>query len=199
MNISIDSLLSYNIPNFKLITRNSTTIGARGQTLSAPKRRWILAKMRAAGISTIIDLRAGDSSNSFHDACKEAGLNFLHFPIDKFRTPSALIIKNLLTFIRTIDAGGFYIACALGLHRTDIALSVYYLFNPKAHEPPVLYGHIRDGKLKYDDIFQRAGSIYHDLTEADKNHLGWDDTFDKEFINRKRTLLEYQVKYFCMA
>ena len=146
--------------------------------------------MRAAGISTIIDLRAGDSSNSFNDACKDAGLDFLHFPIDKFRTPSALIIKNLPTFIRTIDAGGFYIACALGLHRTDIALSVYYLFNPEVCEPPVLYGRVRDGKLKYDDIFQRAGSIYHNLTDADKILLGWDDAFDNEFHNRKKILLK---------
>ena len=193
--INIDILSSYNIPNFKVITSNSITIGARGQTLSAPKRRWILEKMNSAGISTIIDLRAGDSSNSFHNACNEAGLSFLHFPVDKFRTPSAVIIENLPSFIKAIDTGGFYMSCALGLHRTDIALSLYYIFNPLAQEPPVLYGHFRDGKLWYDDIFQRIGSIYHSLTEADKKHLGWDDTLDKEIVSRKRNLIEHQEKY----
>ena len=149
--------------------------------------------MKAAGISTVIDLRAGDSSGSFHEACKEAGLDFLHFPVDRFRTPSAVIIENLPAFIKTVDMGGFYIACALGLHRTDIALSLHYIFNPLASEPPVLYGHIRDGKLRYDDIFQRAGSIYHSMTEADKKRLGWDNTFDREFIIRKTNLLKHQT------
>jgi len=78
---------------------------------------------------------------------------------------------------------------------TDIALSLYYLFNLVAKEPPILYGHIRDGKLRYDDIFQRAGSIYYKLTVTDKNRLGWDETFDREFINRKKALIKHQYNY----
>ena len=82
------------------------------------------------------------------------------------------------------------------MHRTDIALSLFYIFHPKAQTPPILYGHVSDGKLRYDDIFQRAGSIYHNLTEADKARLGWGDTFDREYAERKKALREQQAVFF---
>ena len=188
--------MSYKILNFNLITKGTEIIGVRGQTLSAPKKRWLLEKIKNARIDTIIDLRAGDHSSSFMAACRDAKLKYFHFPVDRFRTPDAMIISNLPAFIETINKGGFYIACALGLHRTDIALSLYYIFNPEAQEPPILYGHIRDGKLQYADIFQRVGSIYHRLTEADKNRLGWDESFEQEFVRRKKMLLKQQEVYF---
>ena len=191
-----DQLSSYKILNLHFIAKGDEIIGVRGQTLSASKKRWLLKEIKTAGIETLIDLRAGDHSDSFRVACMDAGLKYFHFPVDRFRTPDAVIINNLPAFIETINSGGFYIACALGLHRTDIALSLYYIFNPEAQEPPVLYGHIRDGKLQYADIFQRAGSIYHSLTETDKSRLGWDESFEQEFVRRKKMLLERQEVYF---
>jgi hypothetical protein len=193
--IDVDGISSLNIPEMRFIIENTAVIGVRGRTLSAPKKRWLLDKLRDAGVEIIIDLRAGDHSDSFPLACEEAGLKYFHFPVDRSRTSDAVIIANLPEFIKVISRGGFYISCALGLHRTDIALSLYYLFNPMATEPPVLYGHFRDGKLKYDDIFQRAGSIFHNLTEADKTCLGWDDAFDRDFANRKKVLVKHQDEY----
>jgi len=194
--IDTDSLLSLNIPELRLITENSVVIGARGQTLSTLKKRWLLEKIKYAGIYRVIDLRAGDHSESFPNACREVGLEYLHFPIDKSRTPDAEIIERLPVFIETINSGGFYIACALGLHRTDIALSLRFIFDPTVHDPPTLYGHFRDGKLRYDDIFQRAGSIIHKLKEWDKIRLGWDESLDHMFIHRKKALRKYQEDYF---
>jgi len=194
INIDVGCISSLNTPELRFITSGSIVVGVRGRTLSAPKRRWVLKKMKAAGIETIIDLRAGDHSDNYPVACEEAELKYFHFPVDRSRTPDAIIIKKLPCFIDTINNGCFYISCALGLHRTDIALSLYYLFNPNAKEPPVLYGHIKeDGTLKYDDIFQRAGSIYHYLTEEDKSHLGWDDSFDAEFLIRKKSLITHHT------
>jgi len=191
----IDIIKSLNIPELRFIEENSMVIGLRGRTLSAPKKRWLLEKLKSVGVYKVIDLRAGDHSDSYPLACEDAGLDYFHFPVDRFRTPDAVIIAKLPMFIKTIKSGGFYISCALGLHRTDIALSLYYLFNPQAKESPVLYGHIREGKLRYDDIFQRAGSIYHKLTEDDKNRLGWDKAFDCGFQNRKKALLKHQESY----
>jgi len=188
--IIIDPIFANYIPSFYPITQNSKTIGFRGRTLSAKKRRWLLQKMKTSGIDTIIDLRAGDQSDDFPSACQDAGLKYFHFPVDKSRTKDEKIIENLPAFIETINNGRFYISCALGLHRTDIALSLYYIFNPNAQEPPVLYGHIVDGKLRYDDIFQRAGTIYHSIKKMDKNPLGWDDSFDIEYDRRKKLLLD---------
>ena len=194
--IDNDGLLSCNIPNLKLIKDNSIAIGARGQTLSSSKKRGMLTKIKAAGIQTVIDLRAGDHSDSFPEACQLAGLDYLHFPVDRFRTPDSVIIKNLPIFMQTINRGSFYISCALGLHRTDIALSLFYIFNLKANEPPILYGHVTDGKLKYDDIFQRAGSVFHNLTLQDRTYLGLIDFTKQELEYRKKTLLLAQRGYF---
>ena len=74
----INSLLSYKILNFNLITKDSEIIGVRGQTLSAPKKRWLLTKIKSAGINTIIDLRTGDQSVSFMAACEAAELKYFH-------------------------------------------------------------------------------------------------------------------------
>ena len=190
MDISGLSLL--NIPNFKPITLNSEVVGFRGATLSAPKRRWMLREIKQYGIHTYADLRAGDRSDSFPLACEDADIKYLHLPTDKFRTPDAVIVSNLFALAEIIAEGGFYISCALGLHRTDMALSLNYLFNPRINEPPILYAILDDGRLRYHDIFQRAGNVYRTLSEKDKENLGWGDSFENEYINRKRILQEYQ-------
>jgi len=194
--INIDSIQNLNIPGFKPITKQGEVVGVRGRTLSAKKRRWMLPKLASYGVHTIIDLRWGDHSENFPDACRDAGIVYAHFPLDKSTTPNKVVIAQLPDFITTISQGGFYISCALGLHRTDIALALYYLFCPDAHEPPVLYGHIRDGKLHIDDIFMRAGSVYHNLTDLDKTLLGWNTAFEHGFDERKKSLRKHQEKHF---
>ena len=190
--MDISGLSSLNIPNFKPITLNSEIIGFRGATLSVPKRRWMLREIRKYGIHTYADLRAGDHSDSFPLACENADIKYLHLPTDKFRTTDAVIISNLFALAEIIAEGGFYISCELGLHRTDMALSLNYLFNPKINEPPVLYAPLDDGRLRYRDIFHRAGSVYHTLSEKNRESLGWGGSFENEYINRKRILQEYQ-------
>ena len=185
-------LFLLNIYNLRPITLHSSLIGVRGVTLSAPKRRRILKEIQQYGIHTYADLRAGDHSNTFPLACEDAGLKYVHLPTDKFRTPDRVIISNLFMLADIIVAGGFYISCALGLHRTDMALSLHYLFNPKINEPPMLYAPLDDGRLRYRDIFLRAGSVYRALSEGDKERLGWGDSFDSEYANRKIRLKEYQ-------
>jgi len=192
--MDIGKLSSLNITNFKPITINSEVIGFRGVTLSAPKRRWVLNEIGECGIHTYVDLRAGGRSDSFPLDCEKAGLKYVHLPTDKFRTPDAVIISNLFALAEIITEGGFYISCVLGLHRTDMALSLHYLFNPQINEPPILYAPLDDGRLRYRDIFQRAGSVYSSLSKEDKELLGWNDSFKKEFLSRKITLKEFQVR-----
>lgn len=192
--MDIKKLGSLNIPNFKPIFLCSEVIGFRGATLSAPKRRRLLTEIKQFGIHTYADLRAGDHSDCFPLACEEAGLAYVHLPTDKFRTPNAVIISNLFILAGIIAEGGFYISCALGLHRTDMALSLHYLFNPRINEPPILCAPLDDGRLRYRDIFGRAASVYRELSEKDKVRLGWGDSFESEYINRKNILKEFQER-----
>lgn len=40
------------------------------------------------------------------------------------------IISSLPLLFELMDKGGFYIACAMGRHRTDIAIALYYVMHP---------------------------------------------------------------------
>ena len=193
--IDINRLMGLNIPNLRAISENGIVIGVRGKSLSNVRNRknhQHLQVIKEAGICSVIDLRAADHSIGFVDVCEALGLRYYHFPIDREYTADAEIIKALPLLFDVILRGGFYIACAQGMHRTDIALALCYLFNPKAQELPVLYGHHRNGKLVMEDIFMRANSIYRALTPEAKALLGWDEAFDLDFVKRKKLLTERQ-------
>lgn len=67
-------LADLNIKKFELIQDNAY----RGQTLRYKKT--YLAKLKAAGIKTIIDLWT-DRDSSYQRACEANGLGYIHFPI----------------------------------------------------------------------------------------------------------------------
>jgi hypothetical protein len=190
--IDIDFLMKIGILNLRAITENDEIIGVRGVSLSGGKRRKYLKAVKAAGIDTVIDLRTADHTDNFTSACEANELKCYHIPIDKKNTSPKEIIKNLPLLIDIMEQQNFYIACAQGLHRTDIALALNYLFNPKAQKPPIMYGHIKNGVFRYDDIFGRANSIFNNLTTNDKNSLGWDEAFEKNYSERKKLLTAMQ-------
>jgi len=192
--IDMDKLIAFGIPNLKAVKENGTIIGVRGESLSGKNRKYLWA-VKKAGIDSIIDLRATDHSRSFKSICEAAGYSYLHFPVDQAHTSDEKIIQNLPLLIETINQGGFYIACAMGLHRTDIALALCWLFNPKAQEPPILHGHHRNGIFRFEDIYRRANSVYRSLTGEDKAAWGWDEDFNRDFNARKKILTRMQSAY----
>ena len=97
--INFDSIQSLNIPECKPIITRNEIIGIRGRTLSAKKRRWMLPELATSGVHTIIDLRWGDHSDIFSIACRDAGIAYVHFPLDKSTTPNALVVSLLPSFI----------------------------------------------------------------------------------------------------
>ena len=194
MSIDADGLRGLAIPNLRIITRNDAVIGVRGESLSGRNRKYLWA-VKKCGIHTIIDLRTADHTNKFKPACEEAGFNYFNFPVDQSYTSDEEMLRNLPQLINAIEQGGFYLACALGLHRTDIALALCWLFVPQTQEPPIMFGHHRDGTFKCEDVFRRANSLYRTLTQEDKECLGWDGAFDKGFEQRKKLLTKIQSDY----
>ena len=164
--------------------------GLRGESLSSRKNRHFIPAVKKLGITQIIDLRTADHSEKFKNTVEKDGLGYSHFPIDANATSTREIINYLPSLIKQIDEGNFYIACAQGLHRTDIALSMYYLFNPRAEKPPVLYGYKRSDGLHIDAIMQRANSIFRELTEDDRKKLGLENFDEKAFKKKKQTLIQ---------
>ena len=80
----------------------------------------------------------------------------------------------------------------MGLHRTDIALSIYYVFHPSVpfENVPELRGHRKDGILRCDDIARRLNSIMQSLTLEDLHKMNLLEDYEKVFKERKKNLLE---------
>lgn len=78
----------------------------------------------------------------------------------------------------------------MGLHRTDIALSIYYVFHPSVPYDcvPELRGHRKQGTLRCDAIARRLNSIMNALTPEDLIRLDLSDDYRNEFIRRKKNL-----------
>ena len=192
--IDMEKLAALGIPNLRAVTENGVIIGVRGESLSGRNRRHLWA-VKKCGIDTIIDLRTVDHTMKFKPVCEAARFQYYNFPVDQSYTSDEEVLRNLPLLIKAIKQGGFYLACALGLHRTDIALALCWLFVPQSREPPILYGHHRDGSFKCEDIFRRANSLYRVLTREDKSRLHWDEAFDMGFEQRKKLLTAAQIRY----
>ena len=164
--------------------------GIRGRTLSS--HPWFLPRLKEAGIKSIIDLRTHDTSSKYEKMTREAGMDFHHFEMDSKRTNDRVILNDLPKLFKLLDEGSFFISCAMGLHRTDIALSIYYVFHPEVPEEdiPKLKGHRVKGKLRLDDIARRLNSLYRNLTEEDYNSLLLPKDFEQEFTKRKKMLFK---------
>lgn len=165
--------------------------GVRGRTLSARNSCWLLPQIKKCGVKVIIDLRTADHTDRYEQKVLAAGLEYRHIAIDSKNTDVREIIDLLPSFFDWLDAGDFYLACAMGLHRTDIALAIYYVFHPDVplENAPELKGHKKDGKLRCDDIARRLNSIMKSLTEDDCKRMGLSADYEKTFIHRKKYLL----------
>lgn len=141
--------------------------GVRGRTLSSShlaEARKILAQ---AGISQVIDLRQDYTSDRYRDICEANGMKYFHYPVHRGKETIVNMVKNFTTFCELIDRGDFFISCAMGLHRTDIALCTYWVFHgaDKGKEPPVLVGYLEEKGRDANKIFEVLNSFYKMLSE----------------------------------
>lgn len=99
------------------------------------------------------------------------------------------MLEYLPTLFDLLDNRNCYISCQQGLHRTDIALSLYFMF----HCPdsvPNLIGHKKNGTLRCDDIMRRINSLYSMLVKLSADKSGIKVFDEAEFRRRRRLLLE---------
>lgn len=147
--------------------------GARGTTLSSRHNIHHWQTVVQSGIKTIIELRENDHSDRLCQMCEKYGIRYFAFPMDSHSIPDKVIAANLQEFFSIIDDGNFYIACAMGLHRTDLALSIYWMFHGANNQlrPPFLKGHIVNGEIVesrlHNKIYRRLNSLYAYLSEND--------------------------------
>ncbi len=167
--------------------------GVRGTTLSSRHNMRYWQRVVDSGVRTIIELRDADHSDRLCKMCEMYGIRYFAFPLDSHSVPNEVISSRLQEFFELVDNGDFYIACAMGLHRTDMALSIYWMFHGADNgiNPPILRGHIVVGELVLDrlnnKVFRRLNSLYTYLTE--NNIIPVPDRIS--FAQRKRDLIDF--------
>ena len=121
--INIERIIKTGIPDIAPVYG-----GVRGRTMSSRHQAYAWPAIKEAGVKTIIDLREMDKSDKLPYHCNYHGLEYFHYPIDNHTRTIAQMVEFFPLFCEQIDKGDFYIACAMGLHRTDISLCTYWVF-----------------------------------------------------------------------
>ena len=180
--LDILGLKKLDIPHIRLIYSNSV----RGMSL-ANKPIQILQGLKDAGIETIIDLRKeGSYDSKYARNCTSLGLNYFNFKIKEnmaaFNMPGTTKLttkeftdmmegftKQLAYFFKLMDDGKVYMGCLLGLHRTDLAVVMNYLLNPKEPQSPPILSHMFY-KDETNFTNKRIGSIKNLLRNLNPQH-----------------------------
>lgn len=141
--LDIERILQTRIPDLAPVYG-----GVRGSTISSRRREYAWQTLVASGLNVVIDLRKDYTAERYPELCRQYGVEYFHYPVDCDRDTIALMVERFPQFCDRIDNGDFYIACAMGLHRTDIALCTYWVFHAAdmGMAPPPIRGYrLQDG------------------------------------------------------
>lgn len=194
--MNINQLINTGIQNIATVYG-----GVRGTTLSSRHNMRYWQTVVDSGVRTIIELRNEDHSDRLCRMCEMYGIRYFALPMDSHSVLNEAIALRLREFFELVDNGDFYIACAMGLHRTDMALSIYWLFHgaDNGMNPPILRGHIANGELVLDrlnnKVFRRLNSLYAYLME--NNIIPVPDR--ETFAQRKRDLIDFNQRHLSIV
>ena len=160
--LDVERILSTKIPDLAQVYG-----GFRGRTLSSTRQLHAWNTMIESGINQIIDLRADYSSDFYSELCQQSGISYFKYPVAYEDVWVAKMVELFPEFCKLIDNGRFYIACAMGLHRTDIALCTYWVFYAadKGIAPPPICGYRKDKGLTTNKIMRILNAVYKYMTE----------------------------------
>ena len=174
--------------------------GVRGRTISSHKQAYAWKTIVAAGLKQVIDLRKDYSADRYPELCRKYGVDYFHYPIDNDHETIVKMEELFPTFCEKIDEGDFYIACAMGLHRTDIALSTYWVFYAadKGIAPPPIRGYRQEDGHNTNKIMRVLNVFYQYMTEKNGKEPMPIEVFKerKKVINELSKSLDNGSMYF---
>ncbi len=197
--LDIGRLKNLRISHFRLIDSNSV----RGVTL-ANQSPALLTELKECGINTIIDLRPeGSDESRYAQNCRKNGLDYFNLKIrdnipifnapfsgkmsaEERRVAIVKFVHQLGDFFNLMDNGKNYMACLLGLHRTDLAVTMNYLLNPKEPTTPPTLSHMffpEETNLT-NKYIGKVKNMLKNLTQKDKEFLKMPDCFSDIFDAR---------------
>ena len=158
--LDVEKILSTGIPDLAPVYG-----GFRGRTLSSTKQLHAWKTMMEAGINQVIDLRADYTSDFYSELCRKSGIAYFHYSVSYEEVEQ--MARLFPEFCRLIDNGRFYIACAMGLHRTDIALCTYWMFYAadKGIAPPEIRGYRKADGHTTSKIMRILNALFKYWTE----------------------------------
>ena len=162
--LDIERIIQANVPDLAPVYG-----GIRGRTISSHKQAYAWKAVVAAGLRQVIDLRKDYSADRYPELCRHYGVDYFHYPIDNDRETIANMVEQFPVFCEKIDQGDFYIACAMGLHRTDIALCTYWMFYAanRGIAPPPIRGYRKEAGHTTGKIMRVLNAFYQYKTEQD--------------------------------
>ena len=186
--LDVDRILATKIPDLAQVYG-----GFRGRTLSSTRQLHAWKTMVESGINQVIDLRADYSSDFYIELCERSGISYFKYPVAYEDVWVAKMVELFPEFCKLIDNGRFYIACAMGLHRTDIALCTYWAFYAAdmGIEPPPICGYRKDKGLTTNKIMRMLNAVYKYMTE--KN--GVEPIPMNVFLERKDIIKELSKRH----
>lgn len=182
--MNIERILQTQIPDIAPVYG-----GVRGRTMSSRHQAYAWTALVEAGIKRVIDLRDVDASNRLPFLCQQYGMEYFHYPVNNHAAQVESMVKLMPQFCQLIDEGDFYIACAMGLHRTDIALCTYWVFYAadKGIASPPIRGYRQEDGHDTSKIMHVLNSIYRYMTEQN----GAEPMPMEVFKARKGTINEF--------
>lgn len=197
--LDIARIKALGISHFRLIDSNSV----RGVTLAKQKTS-ILKELKECGIDTIIDLRSeGGKDSKYAQDCADNGLEYMNFKLKLnmpiFNAPfnsklstedrtkqNREFIEGLPKFFEKMNNGKYYMSCLLGLHRTDLAVTMNYLLNPKEPiTPPTLSHMFMKEETNFTNKYIGAmKNVLKNMNAEDRKFLGLPENFKNIFDAR---------------
>ena len=162
--------------------------GVRGRTMSSVHQIYAWPKIIEAGIRIVIDLREDGIYTRLKSLCEKYGAEYFYFPVDKKTKHVKEMVELFPDFCKRIDAGHFYIACAMGLHRTDIALCCYWMFYAadKGIVPPQIRGYRKDEGHDIAKVMRVINAFYKAYYEIHSEY----PISQEEFLVRKKIIAQ---------
>lgn len=184
--LDVSKIKALNIAHFRLVDSNSV----RGITLTNQNEN-LFKELKEAGIETYIDLRhTGGDESKLAAKCNDAGIKYFNIKLKKnipvfsnilgtkystkeFNDYTNNFAEQLNKLFKLMDKKKFYMACELGLHRTDIAVSTHYLFNRKEPVSPPLLSHMyfKEENNHTNEYIGYIKNLYRNLTNAGKTEM----------------------------
>lgn len=98
-------------------------------------------------------------------------------------------MDKFVKMINLLQEDNTYIGCEYGISRTNNAMLLNHLFNPKASKTP-------NCRTKFNNQYMNnIASFYENLTPEHKAQMGWTKEFDENFMPKLKKLQSSKIEY----